>query len=146
MGKRCVAGCLLGIALLACGKTENDFTKARAALEALIGSVVRIQAEAIRGIEAAADPAAVLSAMRSALTAKQGINPGIDAIVARYPALDTAEEQRIIAFMQEKVQELQRSSEAFEKAVDGAIRKYAQDQEAAKPLILALREYQQLGQ
>ncbi len=132
--------------VVSCAAESSDFTKAKAELDGLITSTCKVQNDAIKVIGASTNINVILDTIKSVTDAKKGIDPGIDRISQKYPNLSKEEVDNILAFMGEKVLELTLSSDDFVQAVDGAIRKFSADQDKTKPLILALNEYQSIGQ
>ncbi|NPV00443.1 MAG: hypothetical protein HPY53_03575 [Brevinematales bacterium] len=134
------------LTLGSCAGGSSDFSKAKAELDELITSTCKVQNEAVKTINSSTNIEEILGIIKTVTDAKKGIDPGIDRISKKYPNLNQEEVDQILVFMGEKVLEFTLSSDEFVQAVDGAIRTNLADQEKTKPLILALQEYQSLGQ
>ncbi len=137
---------ITGVWLAACHKEKSDFENAKTELDQLINYTIQFQSNAVKLITSSTNPEEILLTIRQVITTKQAIDPGIDQIARKYPDLNDREIEKIKSFMSEKAHQLIISSADFEKSVDGAIRQYKDDQNVSKPLILALKDYQMLGQ
>lgn len=134
------------LTLGSCAGGSSDFSKAKAELDELITSTCKVQNDAVKTINSSTNIEEILGTIKTVIDAKKGIDPGIDRISKKYPNLNQEEVDKILAYMGEKVLELTLSSDDFVQAVDGAIRNNLADENKTKPLIIALQEYQTLGQ
>ncbi|OHD62507.1 MAG: hypothetical protein A2014_01535 [Spirochaetes bacterium GWF1_49_6] len=134
------------LTLGSCADGSSDFSKAKAELDELITSTCKVQNDAVKTINSSTNIEEILGTIKTVIDAKKGIDPGIDRISKKYPNLNQEEVDKILTYMGEKVLELTLSSDDFVQAVDGAIRNNLADENKTKPLIIALQEYQTLGQ
>lgn len=130
----------------ACSRESRDYTQAKKELDALISSNCKMHTDAAAFIQSSDNIPEILSTINNVTMTKQGISAGIDRIAMSYPDLSADEIELISTFMGEKVQELNAASQDFIMAIDGVIRKNTNNQAVAQPLILALKDYQMLGQ
>ncbi|OHD57203.1 MAG: hypothetical protein A2Y33_07360 [Spirochaetes bacterium GWF1_51_8] len=124
----------------------TQFDKAKAELNMLMNDVIQLHERSIKMISESSNFDDIAIAIKITSDTKMGIGSEIDRIAQTYPNLNQQEIEKMYAFMGEKGKELDAVSARFVQAIDDLIRANLNDQAKTQPLIIALKQYQMIGQ